>query len=309
LGGQQASIDLSTGAPVARPDVSVPRTAPGVNPTQSLRARLAGHDTLVMGILNVTPDSFSDGGAFVQRDRALDHALRMVDEGADIIDIGGESTRPGAVAISAEEELDRVIPVIKALRGTSAVPVSIDTSKPQVMRGAVQAGANLINDVAALQADGAVSTAVELGVPVCLMHMQGTPRTMQSAPRYADVVAEVAEFLAERARDCLAAGMRQADILLDPGFGFGKTPAHNWRLLRELRALVDLGYPVLVGVSRKSTVAAALGTRTEDRLIGSVTAAALAAHEGARLLRVHDVAQTKQALVIVEAFNGRQPRV
>ena len=279
----------------------MPRTAPGVNPTQSLRARLSGPDTLVMGILNVTPDSFSDGGAFVQRDRALDHALRMVDEGADIIDIGGESTRPGAVAISAEEELDRVIPVIEALRGTSAVPVSIDTSKPQVMRGAVQAGANLINDVAALQADGAVSTAVELGVPVCLMHMQGTPRTMQSAPRYADVVAEVAEFLAERARDCLAAGMRQADILLDPGFGFGKTPAHNWRLLRELRALV--------GVSRKSTVAAALGTRTEDRLIGSVTAAALAAHEGARLLRVHDVAQTKQALAIVEAFNGRQPRV
>lgn len=291
-----------------RSDSPVRGATRGVSPTETLRARIGGDDTLVMGILNVTPDSFSDGGRFLLRDHAHEHALRMVDDGADIIDVGGESTRPGAPAVSVTEELDRVIPVIEALRGASGIPVSIDTSKPQVMREAVRSGANLINDVSALRADGAMTAAVELGVPVCLMHMQGTPHTMQSAPRYADVVAEVAGFLAERARVCVAAGMSPADIVLDPGFGFGKTPGHNWRLLRELRVLVDLGYPVLVGASRKSTVAKALEGVSEDRMIGSVTAAALAAHEGARLLRVHDVAPTRQALAIVDAFNGREPR-
>jgi dihydropteroate synthase len=244
--------------------------------TAILRTRLAARAPLVMGILNVTPDSFSDGGCYEARDAALKHALSMVDEGADIIDVGGESTRPGAASVSVAEELERVIPVIEAIRVETDLPISIDTSKPEVMRAAREAGANMINDVNALQADGALRVAGDTGLPVCLMHMQGTPRTMQDAPEYDDVVAEVASFLAERACACQAIGIAEGDILIDPGFGFGKTAAHNWQLIRELSALTALGYPVLVGVSRKSSIMKALAGISEDRLIGSVTAAALA---------------------------------
>lgn len=275
-----------------------------MNPTDAFRARLAGPDALVMGILNVTPDSFSDGGRYHARDAALRQALVMVAEGADIIDVGGESTRPGAAEVPEALELDRVIPVIEALRAECEVPVSADTSKPVVMRAAVGAGANLINDVNALQADGAVEAAVACAVPVCLMHRQGSARTMQNAPSYTDVVAEVAAFLRERARVCEGAGIGVHDIVLDPGFGFGKTPTHNWQLVRELATLTAMGHPVLVGASRKSSIAQALGSTTADRLIGSVTVAAIAALKGARVLRVHDVRQTREALAIVAAVGG-----
>ncbi len=257
-----------------------------------------------MGILNVTPDSFSDGGRFVERERALAHARQMVSEGADLIDVGGESTRPGAPEVAEQTELDRVVPIIEALRAESDVPISIDTSKPGVMREALSAGANMINDVTALGAAGAIEVVRDARVPVCLMHMQGTPRTMQAAPEYADVVDEVGRFLAERAQDCIAAGVDPADVLLDPGFGFGKTPQHNWRLINELQSIVRLGYPVLVGASRKSSIARALDGVTDDRLIGSVTVAAIAARGGARVLRVHDVAPTCEALAIVDALRA-----
>ena len=257
-----------------------------------------------MGILNVTPDSFSDGGRFVERERALAHARQMVSEGADLIDVGGESTRPGAPEVAEQTELDRVVPIIEALRAESDVPISIDTSKPGVMREALSAGANMINDVTALGAAGAIEVVRDARVPVCLMHMQGTPRTMQAAPEYADVVDEVGRFLAERAQDCIAAGVHPADVLLDPGFGFGKTPQHNWRLINELQSIVRLGYPVLVGASRKSSIARALDGVTDDRLIGSVTVAAIAARGGARVLRVHDVAPTCEALAIVDALRA-----
>ena len=272
--------------------------------TAILRTRLTARAPLVMGILNVTPDSFSDGGCYEARDAALKHALSMVDEGADIIDVGGESTRPGAASVSVAEELERVIPVIEAIRVETDLPVSIDTSKPEVMRAAREAGANMINDVNALQADGALRVAVDTGLPVCLMHMQGTPRTMQDAPEYDDVVAEVASFLAERACAAQAIGIAEGDILIDPGFGFGKTAAHNWQLIRELSALTALGYPVLVGVSRKSSIMKALAGISEDRLIGSVTAAAMAALHGARVLRVHDVRATRAALAVAVAVAG-----
>ncbi len=272
--------------------------------TAILRTRLAARTPLVMGILNVTPDSFSDGGCYEARDAALKHALSMVDEGADIIDVGGESTRPGAAGVSVAEELERVIPVIEAIRVETDLPISIDTSKPEVMRAAREAGANMINDVNALQADGALRVAGDTGLPVCLMHMQGTPRTMQDAPEYDDVVAEVASFLAERACAAQAIGIAEGDILIDPGFGFGKTAAHNWQLIRELPALAALGYPVLVGVSRKSSIMKALAGISEDRLIGSATAAAMAALHGARVLRVHDVRATRAALAVAVAVAG-----
>ena len=225
-------------------------------------------------------------------------------EGADLIDVGGESTRPGAPEVAEQTELDRVVPIIEALRAESDVPISIDTSKPGVMREALSAGANMINDVTALGAAGAIEVVRDARVPVCLMHMQGTPRTMQAAPEYADVVDEVGRFLAERAQDCIAAGVDPADVLLDPGFGFGKTPQHNWRLINELQSIVRLGYPVLVGASRKSSIARALDGVTDDRLIGSVTVAAIAARGGARVLRVHDVAPTCEALAIVDALRA-----
>jgi len=270
-----------------------------------------GHHTLdltrarVMGILNVTPDSFSDGGDFATREAALRHARQMVADGADLIDVGGESTRPGAPPVSVAEELDRVIPVIEALASELAVPVSVDTSKPEVMRAAVAAGAGLINDVAALRRPGALAAAAALRVPVCLMHMQGEPGTMQQDPAYGDVVAEVAAFLAGRLAACEAAGIPRERLLVDPGFGFGKTLAHNLALLRGLPRLALLGVPVLAGLSRKSMIGALLGgVPVGERLHGSVAAAVLAVERGAAIVRVHDVGPTVQALRIVAAVRG-----
>ncbi|OOY60137.1 dihydropteroate synthase [Solemya velum gill symbiont] len=256
----------------------------------------------VMGILNVTPDSFSDGGAFTQLDKALLQAEQMVSAGAAIIDIGGESTRPGAKAVTQQQELDRVLPVIEAVSQRLDTPVSIDTSKAVVMKEAVAAGASFVNDVNALRAEGAVETAADLGVPVCLMHMQGEPRTMQQAPHYEDVVADVSDFLLARAHACEAAGISATQIVIDPGFGFGKTLEHNLTLLQQLDQLCSLGYPLLAGISRKSMNGTLLGDRPADqRLHGSVAAAVIAAMKGARLLRVHDVAETVDAVKIVTA--------
>jgi dihydropteroate synthase len=250
----------------------------------------------VMGVLNVTPDSFSDGGEFFSVDKGVAQAQRMVEEGAAIIDIGGESTRPGAQPVSLDEELRRVLPVIEALQSTIPVPVSIDTQKPEVMRAAVAAGAGLINDIAALQAEGAIATAAELGVPVCLMHMQGIPETMQDNPGYTDVVGEVAGFLATRADACIAAGIPAGRILIDPGFGFGKTVEHNLQLLRQLDRLVSQGYPVLVGLSRKSLIGKVLDLPVDNRLYPGIALAVLAAWQGAAVIRTHDVQETVEAV-------------
>ncbi len=259
----------------------------------------------VMGILNLTPDSFSDGGRFVSIDTALDHARRMVREGADIIDLGGESTRPGAGEVSAAEEIERVVPVIERLAAELPVPLSVDTSKPEVMRAAVAAGAGMINDVRALRAPGALTAAARLGVPVCLMHMQGEPRTMQAAPQYADVVAEVSAFLVARGQDCVEAGIPRSRLVLDPGFGFGKTLAHNLELLRRLAELAALRLPLLVGISRKSMIGALLGGAPVDgRLFGSLAGALVAMQRGARILRVHDVGPTVEALRVAWAAMG-----
>ena len=251
-----------------------------------------------MGILNVTPDSFSDGGEFVGREAAVAHALQMVEAGASIIDVGGESTRPGADAVTAEEELSRVVPIIEAIRQQSPVPISIDTSKPAVMEAAVAAGSTLINDVRALQEEGALSAAAALQVPVCLMHMQGQPRTMQQAPYYEDgVVTEVIRFLQQRIAACQFAGIERSQIWVDPGFGFGKTLEHNLALLNELDRLQSLDVPLLVGISRKSMIGALLGdVPVEQRLQGSVGAAVVAVARGARIVRVHDVRETVEAL-------------
>lgn len=257
-----------------------------------------------MGILNITPDSFSDGGVFLSPVKAVAHARHMVAAGADVIDVGGESTRPGACAVSVQEELDRVLPVIEALRSVLDVPVSIDTSKPEVMRAAVQAGAGLINDVMALRAPGAMEAAVELGVPVCLMHMRGEPRSMQDAPHYADVVGEVREFLAARIQACVAAGMAVQRIIVDPGFGFGKTLAHNCALLRQLATLRTLGVPVLVGLSRKSMIGQALGLPLAQRLYASLALAAVAVQNGARIIRTHDVEASRDVVRMVEAVQN-----
>jgi dihydropteroate synthase len=251
----------------------------------------------IMGVLNVTPDSFSDGGDFFSVDAAVAHATRMVAEGAAIIDVGGESTRPGAAAVTAEEELARVIPVIAALH--AALPdtvISIDTGKPAVMRAAVAAGAGLINDVYALRLDGALVAARALGVPVCLMHMQGEPRTMQQAPQYDDVVREVMEFLAARVDACARAGIPRANLLIDPGFGFGKTAAHNLQLLHQLDRFLELGCPLLAGLSRKSLIGTVLGRPVEDRLYGSIALATLAVWQGASIIRAHDVGPTADAV-------------
>ena len=259
--------------------------------------------TRVMGILNTTPDSFSDGGRWTTRDRALRCALDMAAPGADLIDVGGESTRPGSSGVDAGEELERVVPVIEAIVAETDVPVSVDTSKPQVMEAAVRAGAAMINDVNALRSEGALPAAARLGVPVCLMHMQGRPRDMQAEPRYEDVVREVADFLQERAGACRSAGIPAERILIDPGFGFGKTLQHNIELFRALPRLGRLGYPLLVGVSRKSMLGALTGKPVEERLAASVAAAVLAAMRGAAVVRVHDVAETVDALKVAEALN------
>jgi dihydropteroate synthase len=256
----------------------------------------------VMGILNVTPDSFSDGGRFLSAEAAVSRAMAMQQAGAAIIDVGGESTRPGAAPVSEKEELARVLPVIESLSASLQVPVSVDTMKPRVMTAAVAAGASLINDVNALQAPGAMDAAAASGAAVCLMHMQGQPRTMQQSPVYADVVGDVRTFLAERVRDAMAAGIPRDRIVVDPGFGFGKTLAHNLRLLESLDRFVALGVPVLAGISRKSMIGTLLGDRpVDDRLHGSVAAAVIAAMKGARILRVHDVGATVDALKVVTA--------
>jgi dihydropteroate synthase len=255
----------------------------------------------VMGILNVTPDSFADGGRFVGRDAALRHAEAMARDGAAIIDVGGESTRPGAAAVLAQEELDRVLPVIEAVAATVDVPLSVDTSKAVVMREAVRAGAAMINDIRALQEEGALRAAVELQCPVCLMHMQGEPRSMQRRPVYGDVVAEVAEFLDERVRACIAAGLPGDSLVLDPGFGFGKTPRHNIELLSNLRQLRSLGRPIMVGLSRKSTLGELTGRDVADRMPASIAAAVLAVSRGATIIRAHDVGETVDALRVVAA--------
>jgi len=250
----------------------------------------------VMGILNVTPDSFSDGGVFLSRESAIAHARRMADEGADIIDVGGESTRPGAQPVSAQEEMDRVVPVIEALRENISLPISIDTSKPEVMRAAVAAGAGFINDVRALRDEGALEAAASLQVPVCLMHMQGEPRGMQENPRYRDVLSEIGDFLRARLQAARAAGIPAQQLVIDPGFGFGKTLEHNLELLRGLKKLQSLGAPILVGLSRKSLIGKALGLPVEGRLQASVALALMAVQNSARIVRVHDVGPTVETL-------------
>ena len=253
----------------------------------------------VMGIVNVTPDSFSDGGAHADAEAAIAHGLRLVEEGADLLDVGGESTRPGAQAVSPEEELRRVLPVIEGLAARVAVPISVDTRRAQVMRAAVAAGAGMINDVQALRGEGALEAAAELGVPVVLMHMQGQPRDMQDAPHYDDVVGEVHRFLAERIFACEMAGIERRRIVVDPGFGFGKTTAHNLQLLARLRRFTELGVPVLAGLSRKRSIGELTGREDPHaRVAGSVAAHLVAAQNGAMLLRVHDVAATVDALKV-----------
>jgi len=260
----------------------------------------------VMGIVNVTPDSFSDGGRLRDAADAIALARKLRDDGAAIVDVGGESTRPGALPVSEPEEIARVLPVVEALVADGAL-VSVDTMKPGVMRAAIAAGAALVNDVRALQADGAVAAVAASGAAVCLMHMQGEPRGMQADPRYDDVVAEVGAFLRERARACEAAGIARDRIAVDPGFGFGKSVAHNLRLLRELRAIVALGYPVVAGLSRKSTLGALTGRAPGERLAASVAAALAAVANGAAIVRVHDVRETVDALKIWCAVEGGGP--
>ncbi|GFD77373.1 dihydropteroate synthase [Tenacibaculum sp. KUL118] len=257
----------------------------------------------VMGILNVTPDSFSDGGKHADVNQALEHALRMVDEGASFIDIGGESTRPGAPEVSLQEELDRTIPVIEAVAKRAKCVISIDTSKADVMREAVNAGAALINDVRALQEPGALDAATKAGVPVCLMHMQGQPRTMQNNPHYNNVVEDVAQFLLERAAVCEASGIAKEKILFDPGYGFGKSLEHNFALVKYLPELMALGYPVLVGMSRKSMIGNLLNRKVDERLAGSISLATIVAQMGAQIIRVHDVRETADAVNIVKMLN------
>jgi dihydropteroate synthase len=256
----------------------------------------------IMGILNVTPDSFSDGGRFASIDACLSHAQALVDAGADVIDVGGESTRPGAVQPSVEEECSRVVPVIEALCRTFEVPVSIDTSRPEVMRAAVRAGAGLINDVRALRVPGALQAAADLQVPVCLMHMQGEPESMQVAPHYDDVLSEVRRFLADRLFACELAGIPRKRLLVDPGFGFGKTAEQNFDLLGRLADLQSLACPILVGLSRKSMLGEVTGKPTNERLSASVVAAVLAADRGAHIVRVHDVAETRDGLSVWRAL-------
>lgn len=256
----------------------------------------------VMGIVNVTPDSFSDGGRHNCVDRAVAHAMQLAEEGADILDIGGESTRPGATPVDAEEELRRVVPVIERLARETALPLSVDTSKPEVMRAAVEAGAGMVNDVRALTAAGALDAAAALGVPVVLMHMKGEPHSMQEVARYDDVVAEVHRFLAERIFSVEIAGIAKSRIVVDPGFGFAKTLEHNLALLAGLERLADLGVPLLAGLSRKRTIGELTGREaTDDRVHGSVAAHLIAVQRGARLVRVHDVAATVDALRVWHA--------
>jgi len=272
-------------------------------PTLDCAGRLLRLDRArIMGVVNVTPDSFSDGGRYLDSDQAVAHGLRLVEEGADLLDVGGESTRPGAAAVSIEEEIARVVPVIEALAKRVTVPIAIDTSKPEVMRAALAAGAGMINDVHALRRDGALEAAAALGMPVCLMHMQGEPGTMQDDPQYLDVVGEVRQFLADRVLACQFAGIDKKRLVIDPGFGFGKTFEHNLALLSNLGQFAGLGVPLLVGLSRKGMIGKLTGrSAPAERVHGSVAAAVIAAARGAQILRVHDVAATRDALAVLEA--------
>ena len=261
----------------------------------------------VMGIVNVTPDSFSDGGKFSQTNLAIEHAIKLAEEGAAILDIGGESTRPNATPVSLQQELDRVIPVIEALAKKINIPISIDTYKPAVMQAAIAAGASMVNDVRALQEDGALNIVANSNVGVCLMHMQGTPQTMQKNPQYNDVVIDVKAFLMARLQASIGAGCRASNILLDPGFGFGKTREHNIALLQGLESFADLGQPLLVGLSRKSVLGQMItsqvtGNDVDARLYASIAASVLAAMKGAKILRVHDVKATVEALKVVASI-------
>ncbi len=267
----------------------------------------------LMGVLNTTPDSFSDGGSYYQSgqlslDLALRRAQQMLDEGADIIDVGGESTRPGSTPVSEQEELDRVVPVVEAVSGELGALVSVDTSSPAVIRESARVGAGLINDVRALQREGALAAVAHSGLPVCLMHMQGSPDTMQERPEYHDPVEDVKAFLLERVAACASAGIGADRILLDPGFGFGKTLAHNLDLLRRLGEFEALGYPVLVGMSRKSMLGHLLGREVSERLPGSLALAMAAVQRGARIIRVHDVAPTRDVLAVLSALSMNEPQ-
>lgn len=262
--------------------------------------RLSLTRPLIMGIVNVTPDSFSDGGRFFDASRAIEQGRRLLEEGADILDVGGESSRPGAEAVSVGEELRRVLPVIDGL-APSGVPISVDTVKPEVMREAVAAGASIINDIAALQAPGALEAAAGTDAAICLMHMQGEPRTMQQEPHYDDVVTEVRGFLARRIEAARAAGISRDRLIVDPGFGFGKVLEHNIALLRELERFAGLGACVLAGLSRKSMLGQLTGRGVDERMPASIAAALIAAQKGARILRVHDVAETRDALAVLNA--------
>ncbi|MFB2637449.1 dihydropteroate synthase [Shewanella bicestrii] len=263
--------------------------------------RLSLASPVVMGILNVTPDSFSDGGKFSSFELACQHADDMVAQGALIIDIGGESTRPGAADVTVEDELARVIPLVKYVAKHHDVWISVDTSKPEVMRQAVNAGAHLINDVRALLEPGALETAAQLNVPICLMHMQGAPRSMQTAPEYEDVVADVTEFLRERIQACIDAGIPRERLLIDPGFGFGKTLEHNYELLAKLERFEQFELPILIGLSRKSMIGNLLARPTSERLAGSLAGAMIAAQKGAHIIRVHDVPETVDMLKVLQA--------
>jgi dihydropteroate synthase len=275
-------------------------------PPRSLRCgrySLSLERPLVMGVVNVTPDSFSDGGRYLEPALAVAHARRLAEEGADILDVGGESSRPGADPVSAHDELARVLPVLDALRD-AGLPLSIDTVKPEVMRAALDRGASMVNDINALRAPGAAEAVAATGAAVCLMHMQGEPRTMQREPRYKDVVGEVGTYLVERAAAAEAAGIGRDRVVLDPGFGFGKSVAHNLALLRGLSHLAELGYPLMVGLSRKSTLGAITGRSSGERMPASIAAALLAVQHGARIVRVHDVAATRDAFAVLAAVNG-----
>ena len=255
----------------------------------------------IMGILNVTPDSFSDGGDHVTQERALAKAQQMVAEGATIIDIGGESTRPGAEPVSVQQEIDRILPVIQCIQQQLPVIISVDTSKPEVMQAAIAAGVHLINDVNALQTEGAIAAIAASSVAVCLMHRQGEPRTMQHRPTYTNVVQEVYDFLAQRVNACQTAGIQNNRLVIDPGFGFGKTLEHNLSLVKHLSVFTQMGLPLLVGISRKSMIGRILDKPVHERLYGSLTFAILAAWQGATIIRAHDIAATQEALRIIDA--------
>lgn len=256
-----------------------------------------------MGVINITPDSFSDGGLYASTERALAHADRMIEEGVDWLDVGGESTRPGSANVSKEEELRRIIPVVEAL-ASRKVPVSVDTSKPEVMGAAIAAGAAMINDICALQAPGALEAVSDGGVAVCLMHMQGNPRIMQNNPQYRDVVMEVKDFLRVRLEAAQAAGLTKDRLVIDPGFGFGKNQDHNIQLLRHLDRFLDLGVPIMVGLSRKSMLGKITGNTVGERIHASVAAALIAVAKGASIVRVHDVKATRDALAVYNAVNS-----